>query len=83
MEEDEGTEDEQHTGALVATFRERVALAEDHQALSAALAEALAGLWSSFEDGELTVEFELASRPSTASDTCSPTPTQRISMCAA
>lgn len=60
MEEHDVSADEQHTASLVQTFRDRVAAAENHESLTAALAQGLAGLWASVEDGELTVEFELA-----------------------
>ena len=51
---------EVHTAALVSTFRDRVEGAEDREALAAALAGGLAGLWASLEDGRLIVEFKLA-----------------------
>ena len=63
VEEHQGTDDEQQTAALVTTFRDRVAAAENHEALSAALATGLAGLWASVDDGILNVEFELATPP--------------------
>ena len=59
-----GTADEQHTAALVTTLRDRVAAAENLEALSVALATGLPGLWVAIEDGTLTVEFERAGPPS-------------------
>src|SRR6476620_4866871 len=57
--------DEQHTASLVQTFRDRVAAAENHEALTAALAQGLAGLGASLEDGALMVEFKLVDIPDT------------------
>ena len=63
VEEHDVSADEQHTASLVRTFRDRGAAAENHESLTAALAQGLAGRWASVEDGELTVEFELAAPP--------------------
>ena len=63
VEEHDIEADERHTAALVHTFRDRIGAADHAEALSAALAQGLAGLWAWLDDGELTVEFELAAPP--------------------
>jgi hypothetical protein len=63
-----GGSDEQHTADLVTTFRQHVAAADGVEALNAALARGLGGLWASIEKGELIVEFELVAPDGRSAD---------------